>query len=214
MPESEELRTNLEAFEEFIHEVMLRTEIKTLDDLVDKRAQAIAKKYQLDPAVIFPYCLELNIQVSESRGKLIVDVLTEDDLSRYEKMVACAVVLAYEQSESQSIQFPAPKEKSKFGCLGRFLDKYLPFTQRHIFASRSVDGVRPNIIKALEKVGWKAQRSGHQIYYEIIGQVFEDNLNHIRHHIPDNKIIIYGLNHIPPWIDPATRSFGYKPKEK
>jgi len=164
------------------------TAITTLDDLTDSRAQRIAKQYQLNPTEIFPLCTELNFSVTESEGKLLIRDVTEDDVAKYEKMLASAAVLGYELSQQQSVQFPAPEKRPRFSGLGR----YLPFTVL------SIDEVRPDIMQGLEEINWTAQRRGSDKQYEIMGMLFEDNLIHIRHHMQHKEIVIYAQDHVPP----------------
>ena len=43
-----------------------------------------------------------------------------------------------------------------------------------------------------------------------MGEIFEDNLTHIRHHLPEGRIVIYAQDRTPPWPNPVVTQFFHK----
>lgn len=164
--------------------------IKSLDFLVYPRAQAIAEQFELNPSEIFPHCTEFNAQLNEAGGKLEVSDASGSTVWLYERMVASAAVVGYELSERLSVQFPAPEKQSRYN--GK-LSKYIPLK------TRSVEGVRKEIMNALESQDWTARRVANDLQYRIMGALFEDNLQHINHHIHEGRMVFYAQDKVPAW---------------
>ena len=93
--------------------------IKSLDDLQNERARAIAKQYGLDVREILPQYLELTKEVMANGGKLEIDLnnpnLPLNIHQRYRRAVACGAVLGYELTSRKSMKFPVAEEPAVIG---------------------------------------------------------------------------------------------------
>ena len=149
--------------------------VGSIDDLQDARAREVAHDHGLEIGEILPLCTQVNEEVREQHQHLLIEDISPGDrevmFRLYDRMIASVVVVSYELSGRERVQFPKPRR-------------------------RQISCVRKDIVSALRLQEWRAIRVGPPIDYEKMGAIFAENLRLLPAKISIGRIEvdIYGAN--------------------
>lgn len=167
--------------------------IGSLDDLTSEYHSKLAMKHGLDVAEILPLGTELQIRVADQDGRMVFTHPTTQQIDFLSKALTASLILAYELSQYEAVQYPEPPLVPKYGGILA----HLPAKTHY------VEGVAMNTLEGLAAQSWTLFRVPGVFdgAYGRAAKMIEDNYNHLGFELPF-KAGVYLRDHVPPWKEP------------